>query len=242
MRNIQDYIKYAADSEKPGRLKIQEIKISFDAPPKTAIDTLNIKNNKQFEANFQWLKYAVILSDEKETKWYTYIITLEPWGIRSASTPVDLHMSDHLGAELKDVDVDITPKEIDRMYDAILRKPNLDPDLPVSMVTYLNSNPKDSQKKYTPVQFKETFEKSLTENNTHFYILISKTNELKTPLGEEVPEGKVAPVTEQTKESSMHDHFRNIVRSAKKIKPESGGFSIVRDLFYKQHKEQAKKK
>ena len=42
----------------------------------------------------------------------------------------------------------------------------------------------------------------------------------------------------------MRDLYRMAVKAAKEKKdgPVSGGFSIVRDLFYKQHKDQKKKK
>lgn len=42
----------------------------------------------------------------------------------------------------------------------------------------------------------------------------------------------------------MIDMYRTAVKAAKEKKdgPLSGGFSIVRDLFYKQHKDQKKKK
>lgn len=43
----------------------------------------------------------------------------------------------------------------------------------------------------------------------------------------------------------LKDLYRNAIKQAKKKKDDeaiSGGFSIVRDLFYKQHKDQQKKK
>jgi len=268
--------KKAPEKPEEKGLKLQEIKISFSAPPKNVQETFNIKEKKEFEQNFQWVKYAVVVSNEQKTKWYTYIFTLEPWGTRQKAAP-ELYASDHKGNKLEGQPLDVTPDEIEKKFSKLLSKPVLDPDLPESMITYLNApfdDPSTKKKiidpkgKYTPTEFKNTFEDAKTETGVHFYILITKSGELKTPFGKKSPEGQVAPPkskgpeevapkegippagtpagaipeTIEKKGHIMENTFRSAVKAAQEKKSQiSGGFDIMRKLFYKQHEEQKEK-
>lgn len=164
------------------KLALHAVKIAFIAPPKTSSETYDIKKQKAFEANFQWTKYSLLVSNTNKTEWYTYIVDLEPWGTKRKGTE-EVIAADHSGALLKGAPINVDPKEIEDNFPKLLKDINLDPDLPESMVTYINGHEKDKGKKYTPIEFSENFENSKTEKGTHFYILISKSNELKTPFG-----------------------------------------------------------
>jgi hypothetical protein len=180
--HIRDLVKVMAAPQ----LNIHDIKISFDAPPKYVLETLTLNKKKEFEANFQWVKYALRLSNSDKSKWYIYIMNLEPWGTKQKGTE-EVVASDDKGALLKGEPIDVTIKQVEAMYPNLLAKPDLDPNFPEGMVEYINGNEKDKGKKYSPAEFKRTFENSKTEEGTPFYILLTKSQELKTPLGEKNP-------------------------------------------------------
>jgi hypothetical protein len=218
---LRDFVGNITAAEKE-KLDLHEVKISFVAPPKNVSETLDIKNKKEFEANFQWNRYSVLLSDKSKTKWYTYLTELNPWGTKEPGTQ-EIVASDHKGTQLKGEPIDISVKDVEFMFPALLKVPELDPDLPESMVTYINGHEKDKGQKYSPTEFAQDFENAKSADGSNFYILISKTNDLKTPFGKTV--GKVP-----------------VKSSAEKDDAVPGGFDIVKKLFYKQHEEQKQKK
>jgi hypothetical protein len=182
---IQRFKKIAAIE----KLKLHKVKISFAAPPKTSAETYDIKKKKEFESNFQWSKYSLIVSNSNKTEWYIYIVDLEPWGIKIKGTE-KIYDSDDKGHLYNFANINY--KDIEKQFSRLLDPINLDPDLPESMVTYINGHIKDKAKEYTPSTFLENFENVKTEKGTNFYILVTKTNELKTPFGKLV--GKVPAI------------------------------------------------
>jgi hypothetical protein len=191
MKIVSTYLRDLASVISAAGLNIHDIKISFDAPPKYVMETLTLNKKKEFEANFQWLKYSLRLSNSDKSKWYVYMVNLEPWGTKQKGTE-EVIASNDKGALLKGEPLDVTPKQVEAMFPSLLAKPDLDPNFPEGMIEYINGNEKDKGKKYSPGEFKRIFEESKTEDGTIFYILITKTGELKTPFGISKPsEGKV---------------------------------------------------
>lgn len=193
IRKFASYVPIEAAEKVPikkdpakGALSLHAVKISFSAPPTSSTETLTIDKNKAFEANFQWMKYSLSLSDKTKTIWLSYITGLDAWGTRQKGTEEVVATNDR-GILQKGDPVDFTSQQIEKMFPKLLgEKPNLEPDLPEGMITYINAHKKDKGKEYTPGEFRKKFEETLTENGTNFYILISKSNELKTPFGKVV--------------------------------------------------------
>lgn len=220
-KTISSHIREFVSVISAAELKIHDIKISFDAPPKYAMETLTVNKKHEFEANFQWLKFSLRLSNSDKSKWYVYMVNLEPWGTKQKGTE-EVIASDESGALLKGEAIDVTPKQIETMFPNLLKTPDLDPNFPEGMIEYINGNAKDKGKKYPPAEFRRIFEESKTEDGVNFYILITKSGEMKTPFGVSEPSVGKAPV----KEASFGEDAM------------SGGFDIMKRLVRKQHKKQ----
>jgi hypothetical protein len=203
LKSISNHIRDFASVISAAELNIHDIRISFDAPPKYAMETLTVNKKREFEANFQWLKYSLRLSNTDKSKWYVYMMNLEPWGTKQSGTE-EVIASDETGALLKGEPIDVTPKKIEAMFPNLLKKPDLDPNFPEGMIEYINGNPKDKGKKYSPAEFRRIFEESKTEDGVNFYILITKSGEMKTPFGESKPPVGKAPVKGSCHEKRRH--------------------------------------
>jgi hypothetical protein len=204
---------------------LHEIRVSFDAPPLKALnpESLTIEKSKEFEANFQWIKYAILFTD-KDMNWYTYITPLYPWGDRQKGGQ-ELLASDSVGNIKKDTEVKISPEEVEKEFSSFLKKPEL---FPKAQVSYLNANKSDKHK-YSSEEFKRDFVDSGR------YILLTKDRRFVDPLGREV--GKKG----QPKEEKMSNIHRKAVNLVKEKNYYSGGFDIMKKLFKKQHQEQQRK-
>lgn len=192
-KSLSSHIKEFAAVISAVKLDIHDIKISFDAPPKVAMETLTVNKKREFEANFQWLKYSLRLSNSDKSKWYVYMVNLEPWGTKQRGTE-EIIASDEKGALLKGEPIDISTKQVEESFPSLLKNPDLDPDFPEGMIEYINGNAKDKGKKYSPAEFRRIFEESKTEDGVNFYILITKSGEMKTPFGVSGPSVGKAPV------------------------------------------------
>lgn len=193
MKSIHEYIREFARVLAAEKLELHKVRISFEAPPKDSLEaeTLDIKKKKQFEANFMWRRYSIVVATSDQKKWYTYIVELDPWGPKRSESAEVIASRPHGEEELllKSDPIEVMPKEIEAMFPQLLKGPNFNPNLPVSMVTYVNGHKKDKGKEYSPTEFKEIFENTKTSEGQNFYILLTKTNELKTPFGKTI--GKV---------------------------------------------------
>lgn len=194
LHSLYFYIKKFAEAietpdEKPdtskGKWVVHDVRISFVAPPTTVTETLNIKKDKKNEANFQWKRFSLVLSDSKKENWAVYLVDLEPWGVKINGTQ-NVDASDYKGKVLDNELAKISVKEVEGMFPNLLKKPNLEPDYPESMVTYINAHEMDKGKEYSPTAFKNKFLNVKNPDGSPFYILYSKTNEILTPFGDTV--------------------------------------------------------
>jgi hypothetical protein len=173
--------------------KLHKVIIDFIAKSLASPETFDTKKHKLFEANFQWKAFKALVSDEKEENWYIYSIVLAPWGERT-DTEAAVYASDSTGKILDNTDVGVTVEELEKspVLSKYLKGPLLKiMDLPVSAVTYINSD----KKKYDRQQFIEKFEnfkvKGPEGQTINFYILLQPkgSKELKTPFGADVNPG-----------------------------------------------------
>jgi hypothetical protein len=200
---------------------VHEIRISFEAPPLKALkpESLTIEKQKEFEANFQWVKYAILFTDKK-MKWYTYLTPLYPWGEKQKGGQ-ELFAADSLGNISKEK-VEIPTENVEGEFEKYLKKPEL---FPRTQVSYLNAN-KSDQHKYSSEEFKKDFVDSGR------YVLLTKDRKFVDPLG------KLLGKQGQPKEKEMAETNRKAVKLAKEKDYYSGGFDIMKKLVKKQHKNQ----
>ena len=259
--HIQDLVSVLSAEEpdkKMGKQLIHTIGISFNAEPFDAVKQRIQQDESKglFDRNFQWIQLVLIMSNEEKTLWHKYILKLKPDGTKQDKGEVIF--SDESGNSFPDRPIYITPEEVLKMFPNFLKGPDLDPGFPVGKadfkeipgeIDYVNISPKDKGEKYKPKEFEADFEDAMYQtkagDKVHMYLLIETGTEMHTPLGKKV-EGKIPEPTpgESPEETLKQSMYRPAVRAAKEKSsdPISGGFSIVRDLFYKQHKDQKKKK
>jgi|WetSurMetagenome_2_1015567.scaffolds.fasta_scaffold468831_2 hypothetical protein len=202
---------------------LHEIRVSFDAPPLKALkpDSLTIEKKKEFEANFQWVKYAILFTNKK-MKWFSYITPLYPWGERQKGGQ-EIYSSDSIGNIDEKEEVDIPTESVEKEFEKYLKGPEL---FPKAQVAYVNAN-KTDRHKYSSEEFKRDFVDSGR------YVLLTKNRRYVDPLGNLL--GKQG----QPKEEKT---ARKAVLLAKEKEYFSGGFDIMKKLFKKQHQDQKKKK
>ena len=183
MKSIASFIRDFATVIGAEKFTVDHVQIYFDAPPKFKIQTLTLNKNKEREQNFQWHRYVLYLSTKGKEDRYIYEKLLEPWGTKQ-NTPPEVTAADESWTKQKTLPIKVTPREIEEANRDLLGKPNLNPTSePEGVVTYVNENGDDKNKKYKPTEFKRVFEDSKTEDGTSFYLLVTKSGELKTPFG-----------------------------------------------------------
>jgi hypothetical protein len=176
MKALHGIIKECAAVIAGEKFTVHDIKISFSAPnPKVgSAETLTVEKEKKFEANFQWLRYAILFTDSA-MKWYGYITSLNAWGTK---LPGDQQVfnSDSKGKQYKDESAPFSVEEIERALSKYLKEPDLHPK---AQVIYINGHKSDKGHEYSSDEFKKFF-------NNDFYVVISKNKELVNPFGKPV--------------------------------------------------------
>ena len=205
---------------------LHEIRVSFDAPPLKALkpESLTIEKERAFEANFQWVKYAVLFTNKK-MNWYTYVTPLYPWGEKQKGGQ-QLLAADSIGNISPKEEVKIPIETVEKEFEKYLKKPEL---FPKAQASYINANKTDHHK-YSSEEFKKDF------IDSGRYILLTKDRKYVDPLGRIV--GKEG----QPKEEKMANTNRKAVQIAKEKDYFTGGFDIMKKLVKKQHKDQKIKK
>lgn len=205
--------------QKTHKLKLEKIDISFFAPYQNNTETLTIEKNKSHEANFQWNQYSLLLSDGNvnpvKKQWYRFYEKLEAWGtvqpgnaqikrVNEKGVPTDELTKQPLPESL-------TVQSIQAQFRDLLQKPDLEPNKPESMVEYINGQ--KPVKTYSPTEFKNTYENgTLNKDGTHFYVLVSKSNDILSPLGKklganpEMESAKKEPVTKEPQTTGKPEH------------------------------------
>lgn len=206
---------------------LHEIRISFDAPPLKSLkpESLTIEKQKEFEANFQWVKYAILFTDKK-MKWYTYLTPLYPWGEKQKGGQ-ELFVADSLGNIDSKEEVKIPVEKVEKEFEKYIKGPEL---FPKTQLAYINANKSDHHK-YSSEEFKKNFVDSGR------YVLLTKDRKFVDPLGKLI--GKQG---QPQKEEKMANNNRKAVQIAKEKDYYSGGFDIMKKFFKKQHKNQKIKK
>lgn len=207
------------------KYKLHEIRISFEAPPLRDLNpkSLTVEKNKEFEANFQWIKYAVLFTDS-DMNWYSYITPLYPWGTKQKGGQ-EIFPSDSVGNIEKAGEIDVSVEDIQKEFSEVLTKPELEPR---TQVSYINAH-KHDQKKYSSEQFKLTF------IDSGRYIVLTKDRKFMDPFGKVMGKKGIEPIKEKTA-----DNFRKAIKMAKEKDYFTGGFDIMKKLVKKQHKDQKK--
>jgi hypothetical protein len=200
---------------------LHEVRISFDAPPLREMNpgSLTINKEKEFEANFQWVKYAILFTDA-DMNWYTYLSPLYPWGKKQEGGQ-ELFAADSLG-NINKKEVNIPIKEVENEFAKYLKEPDLDPK---TQVTYINANKVDHHK-YSSEDFKKNFISSGR------YIVLTKDRRYVDPFGKVMGKQGEPSAEEKTAKAALN--------LAKEKDYYTGGFDIMKKLFYKQHKQKLK--
>jgi hypothetical protein len=174
MKSIAEAIKvFASSLGAAGKFNLQEVKITFSAPnPKRpSTETLTLEKEKDMEANFQWSSYSILFSN-KDMDWFIYTASMNPWGTIMTGTP-EVISSDSKWTLYRDKKVDLTAREVEQAFPAILRKPEL---FPKTQVNYMNIHQSDKGHWYSGEEFKKYFDND-------FYVVVSKDKSLKNPFG-----------------------------------------------------------
>lgn len=175
---IQHIRELARAIEAAGKYKLQDTRIYFSAPDPDSptTETLDIKKKKEFEANFQWVAYAVKFTNE-DMDWYIYQTQLHPWGTKMEGTQEVIASDSTSKWKLyRDEEVEIRPDKVERAFSSMLRKPDLHPR---TQVTYVNTHKSDKGDEYSSEEFKRKFDND-------FYVVVSKGRELVNPFGTEI--------------------------------------------------------
>jgi hypothetical protein len=213
------------------KYKIHDIRISFDAPPLDSAESLTVEKKKKFEANFQWLKFAIFFSDKK-MNWYEYLTPLYPWG-KKVDGGQELFAADDLGHVNENDEVAIPIESVESEFAKYLSKPELFPKIPGVPIFYINANKGDKKEghKYSAQDFMMSFVKSGR------YVLLTKDRRFVDPMGKEL--GVKGQPAEEEKTSDVN---RQAIKNAKEKDYFTGGFDIMKKLVKKQHKHQDIKK
>ena len=214
------------------KYKAHEIRIHFDASPLRSLkpESLTIDRQKGFEANFQWGPKYIIRFTDKEKKWYAYSTDIYPWGDKQNSGQ-EILATESDGKPIKDEEVNIPIEEVENEFKKYLFPLKLEPKEVDLQVTYINTHNEGALESYKA----EKFETDFIESGR--YRLLTKNRKFMDPFKNEELGKKGTPPAEEGKLAS----YRQAVRVAKeKSDAMSGGFDIVRKLFWKQHKKQKK--
>ena len=208
-----------------------DIKISFWANPKE--QTLDIE--ELGKGNFQWIAYGLLFKVDEKDDYYAYSVKLDPDG--SPQGAGELYASDSAGGLRKDVEIDITPSDVDRLLPKLFKngEPILIPKADVQVI-YINTHPEDKKHIYSDRKFSEEFDKD-------HYVVVTKGNQLKNPFGKVIGrKGEKLP-TKESATDEVTEAIRSVVRRAiQKKSYMSGGFDIMKKFQKKELKKQKKKK
>jgi hypothetical protein len=219
--NTPDDTSPSPDAPENNKLKLEKISVSFYAPQPNNTETLTMQKNKSAEANFQWNKYSLLLSDGDQNPakklWLRFAEKLDPWGTVQPGD-AELKMTNASGITTPEfakqpIPEGITIDLIRIKFKNYLQKPEFEPNQPESMIEYINAGwPPGSKKEptiYTPTNFKKIYENgTLNKDGTHFYILMTKEGDIKSPLGKtlgknpSIPEKRPEPGPGQGPEPS----------------------------------------
>lgn len=222
--------------------KVLRVTIAFSAPPPKEFKDGPVDTALLGDGNFQWTRYGIHASREVDgpDKYYVMQMDLKadgsPAGTATNPSAV-VYDSDEMGRLPKDrtPSESVEPSEVLKALPKLFKgaKPNLFPDEPT---IYINSNEKDSKKKYTADEFRRNFD------NESYVVVGTKGETKENPFGE--PVGISVPEeSKEEKKASDWDFYRSVVRLAKNKVGDafSGGFDIMQQFQKKELEKQRKK-
>jgi hypothetical protein len=178
---ISEYLRDLAGIVAAEGMDLHEIMISFFAPDpkKRSTETMTIEKDKEFEANFQWLRYSVLFSDA-DMNWYAYTTPLTPNGKKPLGGQ-EVYLSDTKFKVDKTKVADIEPTEVERAFPNLLKGPNLKPE---ARVNYVLLSGVDANARMVSSYGMEEFRRIFVEDG--FYKLITKGMKIVDPFGKQL--------------------------------------------------------
>jgi len=199
---------------------LEEVKVFFEAPKPTSAVTITKEKEKEFEANFQWVTYTLLVQDLRDNQFYIYKVSLHPWGETKGDALIVGANSQMEPDET--VEVKVSPEDIEKVAKGLLIKPDLFPQKSRGLRTnYVNIHKSDlkSPKKgteYTPQEFEREF-------GTDFYVVLRRDRQFQNPLGGPVEGKKGEPTPEKSASDTASD-----TAIKKVVGPEGKEMSLIK--------------